>query len=69
MLKEFIENVLEFVNNFFDFEEYIRRTRKEDGTKYYKKLLVYLDHIFVVSHNPKKVIIDIGKVFEIKNDN
>ena len=40
--------------------------QKPDGTKYYELLLVYVDDILAVSHDPKAIIDHIGTVYEIK---
>ncbi|KAL7539628.1 hypothetical protein ACHAWF_006464 [Thalassiosira exigua] len=41
---------------------------KPDGTIYYELLLVYVDDVLAISHDPEKIMETIGKRFEIKND-
>ena len=47
---------------------YWRRNTKQDGSAYYELLLVYVDDVLAVSHDPKAIMEMIGKRFEIKND-
>jgi len=47
---------------------YWRRNTKQDGSAYYELLLVYVDDVLAVSHDPKAIMELIGKRFEIKND-
>ncbi|KAL7527756.1 hypothetical protein ACHAWF_002296, partial [Thalassiosira exigua] len=47
---------------------YYRKASKPDGTLYYELLLVYVDDVLAISHDPKKIMESIGKSFEIKND-
>ena len=68
MFKQFIEETLGFAPTRADSDAYIRRNRKVDGTEYYELLLVYVDDVLLISHDPDKVMKDIGKAFEIKND-
>ena len=49
-----------------DPDVYRRLTRRDNGTEYYEILLVYVDDILVVSHNPEATMTQIGKLYEIK---
>lgn len=49
-----------------DPDVYRRLAQKPDGTEYYELLLVYVDDIMVVSHDPDSTIKRIGKIYEIK---
>ncbi|KAL7528644.1 hypothetical protein ACHAWF_002640 [Thalassiosira exigua] len=47
---------------------YYRKSSKPDGTLYYELLLVYVDDVLAISHDPEKIMETIGKRFEIKNN-
>ena len=68
MFKDYIESTLEFVPSRVDSDMYYRRSRKPDGTEYYELLLVYVDDVLAISHDPGAIMKMIGKRFEIKND-
>jgi hypothetical protein len=55
-----------FVGTRADPDAYRRLSRKADGTEYYELLLVYVDDILAVSHEPKAIIDRIGDTYEIK---
>ena len=57
---------LGFVGTRADPDAYRRLARKPDGTEYYELLMVYVDDILMVSHDPKATIDKIGEVYEIK---
>lgn len=67
MFSTFITEQLGFTSTRIDPDVYIRKGSKPNGFKYYEMLLVYVDDCLVVSHDPEKIMIDIGKEFEIKN--
>ena len=68
MFKEFIESKLEFLPSRIDPDMYYRRNRKPNGEQYYELLLVYVDDILAISHDPESIMKRIGMRFEIKND-
>ena len=46
---------------------WIKEAQKDDGTKYWQFILLYVDNVLVVSYQPAHVILnDIGKYFVIK---
>ena len=47
---------------------YYQRNTKENGTDYYKLLLVYVEDVLACSHNAKAVMAVIAKTFDINND-
>ncbi|KAL7523049.1 hypothetical protein ACHAWF_000341, partial [Thalassiosira exigua] len=68
MFKDFIVTHLKFTLSRVDGDMYYRKNLKPDGTLYYELLLVYVDDVLAISHDPKKIMEAIGKSFEIKND-
>ncbi len=48
-----------------DPDVYLWLAHKPDGMPYYKYLLVYVDDILALSHDPTGIIKDIGKEFQI----
>jgi hypothetical protein len=51
-----------------DADVYIHAQVKPDGLEYYEMLLIYVDDILCVSHNPKPVMDEIGKLYTEKNE-
>ena len=49
-----------------DLDIYHRRAKKSNGMEYHKILLVYVDDIMIVSHEPQVMIDKIGEIYEIK---
>ena len=68
MFKTFIETKLEFKPSRVDSDLYFRKNWKPTGEPYYELLLVYVDDVLAVSHDPEEIMKMIGKRFEIKND-
>ena len=68
MFKDFIESSLGFKSSRVDPDMYYRRNARADGSEYYKRLLVYVDDVLAISHNPEKIMKEIGMRFEIKNN-
>jgi hypothetical protein len=68
MFSNFICEELGFTPTRADPDVYIRKNFKPDGQAYYEYLLVYVDDVLVVSHDPEKIMKAIGKRFEIKNN-
>ena len=67
MFKDFIESRLGFVPTVMDPDVYIRRNIDKDGRAYYEYLLVYVDDVLAISHDPDAIMKQIGARFEIKN--
>ena len=68
MFSSFIVNTLGFTPTRADPDVNIRTQKTPQGTPYYEYLLVYVDDVLVVSHNPGKIMEAIGLEFEIKNN-
>ena len=68
MFKDFIELKLGFKSSRVDPDMYYRRNMRQDGSAYYELLLVYVDDVLAISHNPEAIMKAIGKTFEIKNN-
>ena len=49
-----------------DLDIWRRRAKWTDGTEYYELLLFYVDDILLVSHDPRPSLIELGKVFALK---
>ena len=45
---------------------WMRPATKPNGFEYYKYLLVYVDDVLAISHDPKPLIEEIGKMYELK---
>jgi hypothetical protein len=56
-----------FQSSIVDPDVYLRRNNKPEGEPYYELLLVYVDDIMCVSHDPRKVMERIGNTYEIKD--
>jgi len=46
---------------------WIRAETKDDGTEYYAYILVYVDDILAVSHQPKTIMEQLSKLFWLKD--
>jgi hypothetical protein len=57
---------LGFKSTLADPDVWIRPQTRPNGTKYYEMVLVYVDDILHLSHQPKVVMEAIGKVYRIK---
>lgn len=68
MFAAFVINVLDFKPTRADADVYMRKNFRDGGKAYYEYLLVYVDDILIVSHAPEEVMKQIGKEFEIKNN-
>ena len=49
-----------------DADVWMRPATKPNGFEYYEYLLVYVDDILAISHDPKPLIEEIGKTYELK---
>ena len=69
MFKDFIEgSALGFTPSSVDGDMYYRKNQKPCGEVYYELLLVYVDDVLVISHDPDAVMKTISLRFEIKNN-
>ena len=68
MFKDFIESSIGFKSSGVDPGMYYWRNAQADGSEHYKLLLVYVDDVLAVSHDPEKTMKEIGMRFEIKNN-
>lgn len=57
---------MNFQNTIADPNVWRRRAMKPNGFSYYKLLLVYIDDIMVISHDPKVTLLKIYKVYQLK---
>ena len=68
MFKEYIVSRMGFVPSSLDGDMYYRRSKDEQGACYYELLLVYVDDVLAISHDPEAIMKVIGQGFEIKNN-
>lgn len=68
MFKDHIVQHLDFTPSIVDPDLYYRKAERPDGTLYYELLLVYVDDVLAISHNPLSIMEGISSHFEIKND-
>ena len=69
MFKDYIESsALGSTASTTDGDFYYRRNQKSNGEPYYEYLLVYVDDVLAISHDPNAIMEKIGMRFEIKND-
>mgnify|MGYP003321204368 FL=1 len=59
---------MKFVSTRADADVYRRPATRPDGTEYYELLLVYVDDILLISHDPKPTLTKLGQIYNIKND-
>jgi hypothetical protein len=59
---------LGFVSTTADPDVWIRAAVRDDGFEYYEMLLIYVDDILAVSHQPKVLIDAIGEYYKVKPD-
>ena len=57
---------MEFAPSLADPDVWIRAACKEDGYSYYEYLLVYVDDILILSHNPTPILTCIQKFYRLK---
>jgi hypothetical protein len=55
-----------FVSTIADPDVWIQPAAHEDGYKYYEMLLVYVDNVLAISHEPKVLIDAIGEYYKVK---
>ena len=56
-----------FQNTMADPDVWRRHSKRENGTEYYELLLVYVDDILLVSHQPKPTLEELGKIYALKD--
>ena len=61
MFKEYIVNRMGFVPSSLDGDMYYRRNQDEQGVCYYELLLVYVDDVLAISHDPEDIMKVIGQ--------
>ena len=49
-----------------DADVWMRPATKPNGFEYYEYLLVYVDDVLAISHDPKPLIEEVGKMYELK---
>ena len=64
MLQETIQTEMGFVPTQADPDVYRRRTAKPDGLEYWELLLVYVDDILILSHEPKVHLTKLNEFYE-----
>ena len=57
-----------FKSSIADPDVWMRAAVKPDGEEYYEYILVYVDDILAISHEPKRPMHDIQKAFKFKKD-
>lgn len=57
---------LKFRNSIADHDVYIREASTPNGTEYFEQMLVYVDDILIVSHDPQAIIKELQAVYELK---
>jgi hypothetical protein len=55
-----------FVSTIADPDVWIRPAARDDGYNYYEMLLVYVDDVLAISHEPKVLIDAIGEYYKVK---
>jgi hypothetical protein len=58
---------LGYKSSLADPDVWYREEAKPDGFRYYSYVLVYVDDVLVVSHEPNKVMIALSKLFRLKD--
>ena len=67
MFKDYIVSKMGFIPCTMDGDMYYRRNMRE-GEPYYELLLVYVDDVLAISHDPEAIMKTIGLGFVIKDD-
>ena len=65
-LADTLKNKMGFISSLADPDVWYKPSTKDDGTKYYSYLLIYVDDVISVDVDAKKNIDLIGDVFTIK---
>ena len=61
-----ITKILGYKPSYADNDVYIKECMRESGKKYYSYLIIYVDDVLCIHHNPKVIIDMIGFVYRIK---
>ena len=65
---KFILETLGYQETWADPDVYRKACTKQDGTKYYSYLVIYVDDVLCMHHNPKEVMDIIGDTFRLKGN-
>ena len=68
MFSHFIINTLGFQPTRIDPDVYYRKNCRPNGDAYYEYVLVYVDDVLAISHDPMTIMKRIGEHFTIKDD-
>ena len=68
MFSHFIINTLGFLPTRIDPDVYYRKNYRPNGEAYYEYVLVYVDDVLAISHDPTTIMKGIGEHFTIKDD-
>ena len=68
MFSHFIINTLGFLPTRIDPDVYYRKNCRPNGEAYYEYVLVYVDDVLAISHDPTTIMKGIGEHFTIKDD-
>jgi hypothetical protein len=49
-----------------DSDVYMKKQSRPNGSDYYEMVLVFVDDILCISHNPKEVMDRLGKIYELR---
>ena len=61
MFKDYIVSRMVFTPSTVDGDMYYRRNNDRNHTPYYELLLVYVDNVLAISHDPDRIMQTIGK--------
>ena len=59
---------MDFISTRANSNVYCRLDVRSDGQKYYELLLVYVDNILLVCHDPKPTLTSLGQIYDLKED-
>ena len=62
-----ILDVLGYKSTLADMDVYMKERTKQDGSKYYSYLIIYIDDVLCIDENPKAIIDHIATVYRIKD--
>lgn len=51
-----------------DYDVWLRPNRKQDGFEYYEYVLIFVDDILAISHEPMETMTKLAELYELKND-
>ena len=67
-LASVLEKEMGFSNCIADHDLWMKACTKEDGSKYYAYICVYVDNLLAISIDPKRYIYEIKESFPIRED-